>query len=158
MATGRSLEDNIGVRLSRLGEVFTRLARLVVEQPHGLRGTELRILNTLDGAESVPINAIARKTHIDKAWISRSVRDLEAKGLVGRRADTGDSRKIHAFLTDPGRALLNEIRPLARAAELRVLAGIDEERLKADLDSVLCNTEAILDNAERVIADRKSEG
>lgn len=157
MADGRSLDDNIGVRLSRLAEVFTRLARLGVEQPYGLRSTELRILNTLDGAESVPINAIARKTHVDKAWISRSVRDLEAKGLVGRRADTEDSRKMHAFLTDPGRALLNEIRPSARAAELRVLAGTDEERLKADLDSVLHNAEAILANAERVITARFSD-
>lgn len=149
---GRSFEDNIGVRLIRLAEVFARLARLGVEKPYGLRSTELRILNNLDGTESETINAIARKTHVDKAWVSRSVRDLEVKGLVGRRADAVDSRKTRAFLTPAGRALLDEIRPEARAAELRVLAGTDEDRLKSDLDAVLRNAEAILETAERLIA------
>jgi DNA-binding transcriptional ArsR family regulator len=88
----KTFEDNVGVRIIRLAEVFTRLAKIGVEQPWNLRNTDLRILNTLDGAESVAISEIARRTHVDKAWISRSVRELEKNGLIEKRVDPKDSR------------------------------------------------------------------
>ena len=78
----KTFEDNVGVRIIRLAEVFTRLAKIGVEQPWNLRNTDLRILNTLDGSDSVAISEIARRTHVDKAWISRSVRQLEDAGLI----------------------------------------------------------------------------
>jgi DNA-binding MarR family transcriptional regulator len=143
-----SFEDNVGVRIVRLAEVFSRLAKIGVEQPWGLRGTELRILNILDRVDSVPISEIARRTHVDKAWISRTVRDLEKKGLVTRRADQTDSRKTHAVLTGKGRALLDRLRPLVVWHEARVLKGIDEPAFKRDLDRLLANAEAILEVAE----------
>ena len=143
-----TFEDNVGVRIVRLAEVFSRLARIGVEGPWGLRGTELRILNILDGADSVPISEIARRTHVDKAWISRSVRDLEKKHLVARRADASDSRKTHAVLTAKGAALLDEIRPFVVWHEARVLKGIDEPAFKQDLDRLLANAEEILAIAE----------
>jgi len=143
-----TFEDNVGVRIVRLAEVYSRLARIGVEEPWGLRSTELRILNILDGAASIPISEIARRTHVDKAWISRSVRDLEKKGLVARRHDECDARKSQALLTDKGRELLETIRPLVLAGEQRALLGIDETRFKADLDRLLKNAEQILEAAE----------
>jgi DNA-binding MarR family transcriptional regulator len=146
--TSASFEDNVGVRVVRLAEVFSRLARIGVEEPWGLRATELRILNILDGAASIPISEIARRTHVDKAWISRSVRDLEKKGLVARRHDENDARKSQAVLTDKGRELLETIRPLVLVGEQRVLQDIGEARFKADLDRLLANAEEILAAAE----------
>jgi len=143
-----TFEDNVGVRVVRLAEVFSRLARIGVEQPWGLRGTELRILNILDRVDGVAISEIARRTHVDKAWISRSVRDLELKGLVTRRGDAADSRKTQAVLSGEGRALLDELRPLVVWHEARVLKGIDEAAFKHDLDRLLANAEAILEVAE----------
>jgi len=144
----RSLEDNVGVRLIRLAEVFARLAKIGVEEPWGLRNTDLRILNTLDGAGSVPISEIARRTHVDKAWISRSVRELVEKGLVDRSEDPADSRVSLAILTTAGRDLLDRIRPSVIAAEKNVLQGIDERVFKRDLSRLLANVEDVLDAAE----------
>src|SRR4029078_8375233 len=95
---------------------------------------------------------IARRTHVDKAWISRSVRDLEHKGLAARRADASDSRKTHAVLTVKGRALLDEIRPFVTWHETRVMNGIDEAAFKRHLDRLLANAEAILAVAETLPA------
>ena len=150
-----TFEDNVGVRVVRLAEVFSRLARIGVEEPWGLRSTELRILNMLDGAVRIPISEIARRTHVDKAWISRSVRDLETKGLVARRDDERDARKSQAHLTEPGRELLEKIRPLVLWNEKRVLQGIDEARFKRELDQLLQNAEQILDAAEAFQATHK---
>jgi DNA-binding MarR family transcriptional regulator len=138
------LEDNVGVRIVRIAEVFQRLAKLGVEEPWGLRQTDLRILNVLDGVESVPVSEIARRTHVDKAWISRSIRQLVAKDLVERRANPDDSRMTLAALTAKGRGLLNEIRPHVVWHERRVLKGIDGASFKRDLDRLLANAEAIL--------------
>lgn len=144
----RSLEDNVGVRLTRLAEVFARLAKMGVEEPWGLRNTDLRILNTLDGADSVPISEIARRTHVDKAWISRSVRELVEKGLVERSDNPEDSRVSLAILTAKGRDLLDRIRPSVISAEQNILRGIDEQVFKKDLDRLLSNVEEVLSAAE----------
>ena len=143
-----TLEDNVGVRVLRLADVFVRLAKIGVEGPFGLRSTDLRILNTLDGMDSVSVNEIARRTHVDKAWISRSVRELEGKGLIARQRKTGDSRRSLIALTAAGRALLDRIRPLTRQSELKVLDGIDEATFKRDCDTLLRNIEVMLDRAE----------
>jgi len=149
-----TFEDNVGVRMIRLAEVFARLAKIGVEQPWNLRNTDLRILNVLDGADSVAISEIARRTHVDKAWISRSVRKLEKKGLVEKQLDPKDSRVSLAVLTAKGRALLEEIRPHVTAAEGRVLNGIKTPGFKRDLDRLLENAEAILEQAETNLKNR----
>ena len=143
-----TLEDNVGIRILRLAEVFARLAKLGVAQPWGLRQTDLRILNLLDGRTSVPISEIARLTYVDKAWISRSVRELVDKGLVARSHSPNDSRMSLAMLTEQGRALLNEIRPSVLSHEQKVLEGIDERAFKLELERLLANADAMLQLAE----------
>jgi DNA-binding MarR family transcriptional regulator len=144
----QTLEDNAGVRILRLAEVFARLARIGVEQPWGLRQTDLRILNILDGVERVAMSEIARRTHVDKAWISRSVRQLVDKDLVACSFDPADSRVTLVALTERGRALLDEIRPSVQWHERAALDGIDAAAFKRDLDTLLANVEAMLDAAE----------
>lgn len=143
-----TFDDNVGVRILRLAEVYSRLAKIGVEQPWGLRSTDLRILNVLDATGSMAISEIARRTHVDKAWISRSIRQLEDKLLVERRLDSYDSRVTLAVLTPKGRALLEEIRPEVLINEKRVLEGIDERQFKHYLDVLLVNAVAMLDKAE----------
>lgn len=144
-----TFEDNVGVRLVRLAEVFARLAKMGVEEPWGLRNTDLRILNTLDRAGSVPISEIARRTHVDKAWISRSVRELAEKGLVERIDNPEDSRVLLAVLTQKGRDLVDRIRPSVIMAEKQILTGINERAFKNNLDRLLANVEQVLTAAER---------
>ena len=146
-AGAATLEDNVGVRILRIAEVFARLAKLGVEQPWGVRATELRVLNFLDGKDPVPINELARRIHVDKAWISRSVRQLVERRLVARRADPRDARISLVVLTKSGQALLDDIRPHAREGEREVLKGIDEKAFKRQLDRLLANAEAILDES-----------
>lgn len=147
-AASTSLEDNVGVRVSRIAEVFTRLAKRGVEDCWGVRATELRVLNFLDGKSSVSITELARRIHVDKAWISRSVGQLVEKGLVERQPDPDDARASSVALTVEGQALLDDIRPHARHHEKRVLKGLNERAFKAELDRLLANAEAILDDKE----------
>lgn len=142
-----TLEDLVSVRIVRLSETIARLASGTFETQFGLRNTDLRILNILDGANGISVNEIARRAHVDKAWVSRSLRELEERGLVRRSIDRKDSRVSIIDLTARGRALLDKVRPVAAAREKQLLAGIDGDAFKQDLDRLTRNIEAMLEDA-----------
>jgi DNA-binding MarR family transcriptional regulator len=140
----KSLEDLVAVRIVRIAEVISRLATQTIEAQVGLRNTDLRLMNLLDATEGLTVNEIARRAHVDKAWVSRSLRELQKYGLVTRRSLRADSRLCVIGLSAKGRALLEQVRPLASARETRLLAGIDRARFKAELDRLMANAEAML--------------
>lgn len=140
----RSLEDLVAVRIARLADVVARLAEQTVVSKNGLRHTDLRLLNLLDAADGITVNEIARRTHIDKAWVSRSLRRLEEAGLLSRHDSSTDARICVVRLSARGRAALDRIRPVTSAREKRLLEGIDESRFKADLDRLMANAKNLL--------------
>lgn len=143
----RTLEDLVPVRIVRIAEVLARLATRTIEARVGLRNTDLRLMNLLDGFEAVAVNEIARRAHVDKAWVSRSLRDLEKHGLVTRKSHDKDSRLTLVELSAEGRALLEQVRPLAVAREARLLDGIDPVAFKANLERLMLNAETMLEEA-----------
>jgi DNA-binding MarR family transcriptional regulator len=140
----RSLEDLVAVRVVRIAEVVARLATQTIEARVGLRNTDLRILNLLDRTDGVTVNEIARRAHVDKAWVSRSLRHLEAAGLVVRSSLENDSRLSLIRLSVRGRAKLGQVRPLAENHESRLLAGIDKSLFTAQLERLMANAEDLL--------------
>jgi len=141
-----SLEDLVAVRIVRIAEVVARLATQTIEARVGLRNTDLRLMNLLDRADGVSVNEIARRAHVDKAWVSRSLRHLEKSGLVTRKSTRKDSRVSVIDLSAKGRALLEQVRPLAAAHEVRLLDGIDNGAFKASLDRLMANAESMLES------------
>jgi DNA-binding MarR family transcriptional regulator len=141
-----SLEDLVAVRIVRIAEVVARLATQTIEARVGLRNTDLRLMNLLDRADGVSVNEIARRAHVDKAWVSRSLRHLEKSGLVTRKSTRKDSRVSVIDLSAKGRALLEQVRPLAAAREARLLDGIDKDAFKASLDRLMANAESMLES------------
>jgi DNA-binding MarR family transcriptional regulator len=143
----RSLEDLVAVRIARLADVVARLAEQSVVSRNGLRHTDLRLLNLLDATDGITVNEIARRTHIDKAWVSRSLRRLQDSGLLSRHDSSTDARVCVIRLSARGRAALDRIRPVTSAREKRLLDGIDELRFKADLDRLMANAKNLLTKA-----------
>src|SRR5262245_54719174 len=123
LATRRapSFEDHVAVRVVRIAEILERLAQRAIEPRWGLRNTDLRILNLLDGEASLPVSVVSRRAHVDKAWISRSIRQLAKRGLVELGQDRDDARLSLVSLTVRGRTLLDEIRPTVLLYERRLL-------------------------------------
>ena len=144
LPVGRSLEDLVAVRVVRIAEVVARLATQTIEAKVGLRNTDLRILNLLDRTHGISVNEIARRAHVDKAWVSRSLRHLESAGLVTRSSLRQDSRVSVIALTSRGTATLNRVRPLAQNHESRLLAGIDKSLFKEQLERLMRNAEHLL--------------
>ena len=84
-----TMDGYITVRAVQLAEIISRGASQVFETRFGVKNTELRILVHL-GGQALAVNELARRTHVDKAWISRSLRGLEARG---RRRRVGRGRR-----------------------------------------------------------------
>ena len=141
------MEDLVPVRVMRIADVISRLATRGFKARFNLRNTDLRILNLLHHARGMTVNEIARRTHVDKAWISRSLRQLSEKGLVKRSSDKNDSRMAVIKLTKVGQSLLEEIQPIAAATEDRMLKGIETRAFKQDLERLMKNVEAMLEDS-----------
>ena len=137
----------ITVRIVQLAELISRGASQVFEERFGVKNTELRILVHL-GREALPVNELARRTHVDKGWISRSLRGLEKRGLVARTRHPTDSRASLVSLTPQGEALVRRFAPVAAARNRRLLAGLDQADVARMFDALMLRAEDIVANPD----------
>ena len=147
--------DHFIARTCRLADALIRISARHMKQRWNIRNTDLRLLNILDGVERLSVNEISRRALLDQAWVSRSLRALEARGLVHRSADASDSRLTLVTLTKAGRAIVDESRPYAIWSEKVLLRGIDAAALKGLLDQVEANTQALIDTFENLEPGRQ---
>jgi len=143
----------VSVRLVRIAELISRMATLTFEDRFGVKNTDLRILVMLGAYQPISVNEVSRRTHIDKAWISRSLRGLLRRKLVTKTAHPTDSRASLVSLTNAGEALLEEIAPVALMHQRQLLQGLrsrDVERLLTILSE---RAEEML----RLATERKAE-
>ncbi len=141
-----ALRDRIVARTCRLADAMLRISSHHIRERWNIRNTDLRLLSTLDGEDPLSVLAISRRALLDQAWVSRSLRALEAATLVARRSDPRDSRSTLVSLTARGREILEESRPYAEWSEQVLLAGVDEKTLKRLLDQLEANTQRLIDS------------
>jgi len=113
----------VSVRIVRLSELILRIGTLTFKERFGVKPTDLRILVMLCAYQPISVNEVSRRTHIDKAWISRSLRGLMGRKLIKRTVHPSDSRASLLSLTKKGEALLREIAPVAEEYQRQLLQG-----------------------------------
>ena len=141
-----SMDDLATVRIVLLADIIARGASEAFEARFGVKNTELRILVQLDGPRPLPVNEIARRTRVDKAWISRTIRALERRGLVERAHHPTDTRASLVSLTGKGRELIEALAPVARARNERLLEGLEPAEVGRLLDALLLRADDLLRN------------
>jgi DNA-binding MarR family transcriptional regulator len=140
----QKLRDHVVARTCRLADAMLRASSQHIRELWKISNTELRLLSTLENEESLPMVEIVRRALVDQAWVSRSLRVLESKKMVERRADPHDSRSIRVSLTRKGRQILEESRPYAQWSEECLLKGVDAKKLKELMDQLEANTQNML--------------
>jgi DNA-binding MarR family transcriptional regulator len=141
----KQLHDHIVSRTCRLADAWLRMSSRQIKELWDLRNTDLRLLNILDGMQSLTVTQISRRAFVDQAWVSRSLHALKARKLVDKRADPRDSRRMLFSLTERGCQILDESRPYAAWTEDVLLRDIDEQQLKSLLDKLEANTQGLVD-------------
>ena len=124
------LERFLPYRLSVLSNrVSDAIARQYSER-FGLSIPEWRVMAVLGGTPGLSAREVAERTAMDKVQVSRAVESLVRARRVARAADAEDGRILRLSLTPKGRAIYDEVVPLALHLEEIFLSALkpDERR------------------------------
>ena len=106
----------------------------------GLRVPEWRVLACLTDEDGAMVTRLARLSLMEQSRLTRIIDQMADRGLVTRRSDPQDRRRVRVFLTEAGGALARRLRVDAISHEQRILAALpveDAQRLKPLLSLML---------------------
>ncbi|QFT01819.1 Organic hydroperoxide resistance transcriptional regulator (plasmid) [Labrenzia sp. THAF191b] len=108
----------------------------------GLRVPEWRVLACLYDQDGLMITQLAKYSLLEQSRMTRIVDQMEKRGLVVRRSDKGDGRRVRVHLTDAGQKLSSEVVEEAREHERTLLSALnqsDADRIKPSLERLLAS-------------------
>jgi len=88
----------------------------------GVTAPQRFLLRCIAESSGVTAGQLAALLHVDPGTVSASLKRLEGKGLVTRRRDRRDARRVCLELTKAGRALVRPGDGTVEAAVVRLLA------------------------------------
>lgn len=131
------LEDYLPYRLSLLSNTVSQGIAHRYQQDHDIAVTEWRVIVVLGRFPGSTASEVVERTAMDKVSVSRAVRSLMDKGLLQRRTDQTDRRRLRLYLTrGGGKHMVESIVPMAAAYETELLKALDAAD-RAALDRLL---------------------
>ena len=148
--TSLNLEHFLPYQLSVLSNRISQDIAELYQTRHALGMTEWRVIAVLAQHPGISAGEAAERTAMDKVAISRAVASLTGSGRVTRDTHEGDRRRAVLRLTPAGKAIHDDVAPLALAYERRLLEGLSADE-RAALNQLLHRV-ADLERAARVRA------
>ena len=143
LVAGTPLEDYLPYQLFRI------VNRLTLNLKNDLRPAKMtlsrwRTLSVLNASDGRCMGELADYMVIEQAALSRIVDQMERDKLVTRRLASNDNRVVRVFLTEAGRSMFKEIRPL----ELRHYAKLVEGFKQAELQNLETSLQTLWQNID----------
>ncbi len=138
-----SIEDWLPYRLWRLSRTVGDTLEAYYSEAFGLDGSDWRTLAVLANYAPISAKALAETLDIHQVQMTRALTKLHNLGLLSRRTDKHDKRKIVLQLNRKGKAIYEEIAPRAQALEEKNFASFSAAERKQVL--------ALLDKLERQV-------
>jgi DNA-binding MarR family transcriptional regulator len=133
------MADRLGYLLKHAQLRFAQLSAHAL-QPYGVTGRQCAILATIDGANALSQQDVARILDVDRTTMVALIDELEHAGLVRRKTHPGDRRKNVVELTEDGANTLRASEVARREAEQRFLSSLsaaDAQRFHDALRAVI---------------------
>lgn len=102
-----------------------------IVRAHGLRVPEWRALACLHDTDGQMITRLASLALMEQSAMTRVIERLEDRGLVVRRGDIRDRRRVRVHLSPAGRALVADLVDKARHHEAEMLALLPADQRPA---------------------------
>ena len=102
---------------------------------------EWRVMAILGGATGLSAREVAQRTAMDKVQVSRAIARLVENRRVQRVVDASDGRVARLSLTSKGRAIYDDVAPLALALEEKLLEALSPAE-RANLDRIMTKLNA----------------
>jgi DNA-binding MarR family transcriptional regulator len=144
------LEKFLPYRLVLIASLVSEALARIYGKRFGFGIPEWRVIATLGQFGTMTAKQVGNHTHMHKTKVSRAVAHLARRRLLKRRTNYEDKREGHLTLTAPGRAVYEQIAPMAiafaqhlfddivpndRAAFERVLDSLTAHMLQSSEDS-----------------------
>ena len=107
------LEQFLPYRLNVVASLVSQALSRIYADRYGIGVPEWRVLVTLGQYGMMTGKAIGQHSHMHKTKVSRAVALLESRKLVTRRANRADLREAFLALTPSGRAMYDDLAPIA---------------------------------------------
>lgn len=112
-----------GARLEACRDAFAGIA--------GVSGVQYEILMLLSRSESLPVGEVAAALHRSGAFITTEAARLAARGLVDKRPDPADGRRVRLALTRKGAEMVRRLAPVQRQVNDTLFECLDARRFRA---------------------------
>jgi DNA-binding MarR family transcriptional regulator len=107
------LEEFLPYRLNVVASLVSQALSRIYAERYSIGVPEWRVLVTLGQFGMMTGKAIGAHSHMHKTKVSRAVALLERRKLITRRANRADLRESFLTLTPAGRAMYEDLAPIA---------------------------------------------
>jgi DNA-binding MarR family transcriptional regulator len=97
-------------------------------RPYGIKATQLPVLNLIEQFQSMTTREIAEQTESERSVLSRKLAVMEKNNWIQAATD-GQTREKVFQLTEEGKRLLDELRPVRIKVQEKLLAQLDENEI-----------------------------
>lgn len=125
----RPFERSLPMALLRAREAVMRGFRRVLRE-QGLNEQEWRIIRALIEVDQIEIGELAESVFILKPSATRTIKNLQARGIVTRTRSSADQRRAFIALTPRGRELFDNLAPVNEAEYARITKLIGEPEMQ----------------------------
>lgn len=144
------LERFLPYRLNVVSSLTSQALSSIYAQRYRIGVPEWRVLVTLGQYGVMTGKAIGVHSHMHKTKVSRAVALLERRKLIARRTNRADMREAFLSLTPAGRAIYQELAPIA----LEFVARLAEDIGPADRATFERVLTVLIDRAAVLASER----
>jgi homoprotocatechuate degradation regulator HpaR len=144
----RPFARSLPMQLMRARELVMRHFRPHLHE-HELTDQQWRIIRALMEAEAIEIGDLSERCCIHPASLSRILPKLETSGLVSRRSNADDKRRVMVAIAPQGRRLFNSMAPESEASYAAIARKLGAKRLQ--------DTYRVLDELIVALGDENAE-
>jgi DNA-binding MarR family transcriptional regulator len=98
---------------------------------HGVSGTQLSVLNRIAQRPGLSGSELSRLMLTTPQAAQLTMASLESKGLIDRRADSGNGHVVRSVLTEKGQRVVNSCAVEVESVERRLLTILTAEQQQA---------------------------
>ncbi len=122
------LEDYIGIMIHQTDLSLTQYVKHKLA-PFGITPEQNLIMMLLWREDGLSQHDITQLLGKDKTNVARMLYSLESKNFIYRTDCPDDRRSLRVYLTDKGKQLKLEVKPIAESFSALVTQGISDEEL-----------------------------
>lgn len=140
------LEAFLPYRLSLLSNAISGAIAAVYGDKFAISMPEWRIMMILAEYPDISADEVCRRTKIEKSVVSRAVARLLKRHLINREVDEKDRRRSILRLSETGLSVYDEVMPIARDYEAKLLSDLRAGELETFNDMI----DRLMEKAARI--------